>query len=235
MKKKHYNNNNKKKNKKIGLTIVVAAVVVIGAIVGITYSSVLEQSSTSAKMTIQSLKDEKFTSSPVLGDSDAPITIVEFGDYQCTFCYRFHRTTLQTIQQDYIETGKVNLIFKDFTINGPDSVLAAEAAQCARDQDKYWEYHDTLYKNWKGEHTGWITGESLQGFANTVGLDIEEFDQCLYERKHQQFVLDTYNEGQLLGIDGTPSFLIFNADKFIKVGGNQPLEVFLKTFEELST
>ena len=105
--------------------------------------------------------------SPILGNPSAPITILEWGDYQCTYCHRFHESTLSTLEEDYIQTGKINLVFKDFPLNGPDSVLAAEAAYCAGDQGKYWEYHNELYKNWAGERTGWITDESLKTFASS--------------------------------------------------------------------
>ena len=76
--------------------------------------------------------------SPFLGNPDAPITILEWGDYQCTFCYKFHQETLQIINEDFIKTGKVKVVFKDFPLNGPDSKLAAEASYCAQDQEKYW-------------------------------------------------------------------------------------------------
>lgn len=171
--------------------------------------------------------------SPILGDSNAPITILEWGDYQCTFCYKFHQNTLSVIQEDFIKTGKVKLIFKDFPLNGPDSLLAAEASFCAEDQGKYWQYHDELYKNWGGERTGWITRESLDEFANTVELDLDEFNECLNEQKYQSKVNTIHEFGKEIGIDATPSFLVFNDEKIIKIRGNQPLEVFLKTFDEL--
>jgi len=170
--------------------------------------------------------------SPILGESSAPITILEWGDYQCTFCYRFHDSTLKTIERDYIQTGKVNLVFKDFPLNGPDSLLAAEASYCAEDQGKYWQYHDELYKNWGGENTGWVTGWALNAFGTTVGLDLDKFNQCLDEHKYQDKVNLLYQFGKDLGIDATPSFLIFSGEKIIKIRGNQPLETFLKTFDE---
>jgi len=171
--------------------------------------------------------------SPILGDSDAPITILEWGDYQCTFCYKFHQNTLDVIQEEFIESGKVKLIFKDFPLNGPDSLLASQASFCAHDQGKYWKFHDELYKNWGGERTGWVTRESLDKFANTVNLDLEKFNKCLDEQKYQDKVLSLYEFGKEVGIDATPSFLVFNDEKIIKIRGNQPLEVFLKTFDEL--
>jgi len=171
--------------------------------------------------------------SPILGNSDAPITILEWGDYQCTFCYKFHQNTLDVIQEEFIESGKVKLIFKDFPLNGPDSLLASQASFCAHDQGKYWKFHDELYKNWGGERTGWVTRESLDKFANTVNLDLEKFNKCLDEQKYQDKVLSLYEFGKEVGIDATPSFLVFNDEKIIKIRGNQPLEVFLKTFDEL--
>ena len=171
--------------------------------------------------------------SPILGNPSAPITILEWGDYQCTFCYRFHDTTLNTLEIDYIQTGKVKLVFKDFPLNGPDSILGAEASYCAHEQGKYWEYHDELYKNWAGEKTGWITRWSLNAFGSTVGLNLDKFNQCLDEHKYQEKVNTLYEEGREAGIDATPSFLIFNDEKIIKIRGNQPLETFLRAIDGL--
>lgn len=171
--------------------------------------------------------------SPIMGDPSAPITILEWGDYQCTFCHNFHQNTLISIKQNFIETGKVKLVFKDFPLNGPDSVLAAEAAYCAQDQEKYWQYHDELYKNWGGENTGWVTRASLDTFAKTVGINLIQFNQCLDVHKYNERVNQMYKFGSELGIDATPSFLIFNNEKMIKIRGNQPLEVFLKSIDTL--
>ena len=171
--------------------------------------------------------------SPILGNSDAPITIVEWGDYQCTYCYKFHQNTLEIINEEFIKTGKVKVIFIDFPLNGFDSKLASEASYCAQDQGKYWEYHDELYKNWAGERTGWITRESLSKFAESLNLSSIQFNKCLDDRKYEEKVNSMYEFGNQIGIDATPSFLVFNDEKIIKIRGNQPLEVFLKTFDEL--
>ena len=171
--------------------------------------------------------------SPMIGDPAAPITILEWGDYQCTYCHRFHETSLNTILDEYVNSGKVNLVFKDFPLNGPDSVLAAEAAYCAGDQEKYWKYHDELYTNWGGERTGWITMDSLNKFASTVNLEIDEFDSCLNEHKYKQKVLELEKFGKDIGIDATPSFLVINDEKVIKIRGNQPIDVFRKAIDDL--
>jgi len=204
--------------------------ILIGVFTGIFLAYYPESESDSSQLTITKLIEG---GSPIIGNPNAPITILEWGDYQCTFCYKFHQNTLGIINEDFIKTGKVKLVFKDFPLNGPDSLLAAEAAYCAQDQEKYWQYHDELYKNWAGERTGWITRESLDKFATTINLNLNEFNKCLNEHKYQEKVIFLHDFGKEIGIDATPSFLVFNGEKIIKIRGNQPLEVFLKTFDEL--
>ena len=203
--------------------------IIIGIIIGGVLSGFVIDSNDSKKFTSSKLIEN---GSPIMGNPDAKITILEWGDYQCTFCYKFHQNTLDIINEDFIKTGKVKIIFKDFPLNGLDSKLAAEASYCAQDQEKYWKYHDELYKNWGGERTGWITRESLTKFAEIVDLDIEKFNKCLDDHKYENKVNSLYAFGKEIGIDATPSFLVFNDEKIIKIRGNQPLEVFLKTFDE---
>ena len=204
--------------------------IIIGSIAGLIVVAGTADNNNSNALTISKLTDN---GSPIMGDPDAPITILEWGDYQCTFCYKFHQDTLDIINEEFIKTGKVKVIFKDFPLNGPDSKLAAESSYCAHDQGKYWEYHDQLYENWAGERTGWITREALSGFAKSINLDTAEFNKCLNESKHENKINSIYEFGKQIGIDATPSFLVFNDEKIIKIRGNQPLEVFLKTFDEL--
>ena len=204
--------------------------VIIGVGVGLFLTVFSGQEQNSSSLTASKLIKD---GSPTLGDPAAPITILEWGDYQCTFCYKFHQNTLGIIEKDFIKTGKVKLVFKDFPLNGPDSKLAAEATYCAEDQGKYWQYHNELYKNWGGERTGWITNESLEQFAVTVNLDLEQFKKCLNDETYKNRVNMIHEFGKGIGVDATPSFLVFNDEKIIKIRGNQPLEVFLKTFDEL--
>ena len=204
---------------------IIIGIIVGGFIVGYETNSNNSETLTSEKL----IKN----GSPILGNSDAPITIVEWGDYQCTYCYKFHQNTLEIINEQFIKTGKVKVIFIDFPLNGFDSKLASEASYCAQDQGKYWEYHDELYKNWAGERTGWITRESLSKFAESINLSSTQFNKCLDDRKYKEKVNSMYEFGNQIGIDATPSFLVFNDEKIIKIRGNQPLEVFLKTFDEL--
>jgi len=171
--------------------------------------------------------------SPILGDPSAPITILEWGDYQCTFCYRFHQSSLNIILEEYVNSGKINLVFKDFPLNGPDSILGAEATYCAGDQEKYWAFHNELYSNWAGERTGWINYDSLNQFAKSVNLELDQFTSCLDEHKYKQKVLELEKFGKEIGIDATPSFLIFNDKKIIKIRGNQPIDVFRQAIDDL--
>jgi len=203
--------------------------IMIGVLVGGVLSGFVIDSNNLEKLTSTKLIEN---GSPFMGNPNAPITILEWGDYQCTFCYKFHQNTLDIINEDFIKTGKVKIIFKDFPLNGLDSKLAAEASYCAQDQEKYWKYHDELYKNWEGERTGWITRESLTKFAEIVEIDVEKFNKCLDDHKYENKVDLLYEFGKEIGIDATPSFLVFNDQKMIKIRGNQPLEVFLKTFDE---
>ena len=118
-----------------------------------------------AKITMETFVEN---GSPVLGNPNAPITLVEFGDYQCHYCNVFFETIEGDIITNYVETGKVKIIFKDFNIIGSDSVNASHGAHCAKDQGMFWEYHDILYSNWTGENNGWASPENLTIFAEEI-------------------------------------------------------------------
>jgi len=170
--------------------------------------------------------------SPLLGNIEAPITLVEFGDYQCFFCNKFFHDTEETLFEKYVDTGKVKVIFKDFTIIGPDSTNAAHGAHCANEQEKFWEYHDILYNNWAGENNGWAASENLLGFAQEINLDIDEWSQCMLEKKYQQTITSSNNDARALGLTGTPGFFVIGPDNHVtKIGGAQPYDVFEKIFE----
>ena len=174
--------------------------------------------------------------SPVLGNSDAPITLVEFGDYQCHFCNVFFQEIRPAIFDNYIKTGKVKMIFKDFTIIGPDSTTAAHAAHCASDQQKFWEYHDILYENWAGENTGWASTDNLHGFAEDLELDMDRFSKCMTESHHSDLIEISNYDARTLGLTGTPAFFISSpAGTVQKVVGAQPYAVFERIFDSIET
>jgi protein-disulfide isomerase len=204
------------------------AVGILGGILAVTYFGNNASLPNEETFTLQQLIKN---GSPYEGNPSAPITIVEWGDYQCTYCHMFHDSSLGIIKDEYLKSGKANLVFRDFPLNGPASVLAAEASHCAQDQGKFWEYHDEVYRNWNGENTGWVSKDSLSMFAQNVGLDVDQLKSCLDSSKYKQQVLDTYGLGQKIKIDATPSFLIIKDNKVVKITGNQPIEVFKKTLD----
>jgi protein-disulfide isomerase len=170
--------------------------------------------------------------SPILGNHDAPVTLVEFGDYQCHFCNVFFHSTEDDILKNYVETGKVKMIFKDYNIIGPDSVRASHGAHCANDQGLFWEYHDILYSNWTGENNGWASSENLEKFAKEIGLDMDKWSECVTNGPHSQTILASNQDAKNLGITGTPAFFVIGPDgKTTKVFGAQPFEAFEKIFE----
>ena len=173
--------------------------------------------------------------SPVLGNPNASITLIEFGDYQCHFCNVHFHNTQDKILENFVTTGKVNIIFKDFTIIGPDSIGAAHATQCANEQNKYWEYHDTLYNNWAGENNGWAGKQNLMKFASDIGLDLKLFSQCMNSDYYKNMINQSNNDGQTLGISGTPAFFIVDHEsgRVQTIGGAQPYESFERVFNSM--
>ena len=204
--------------------------IIIGIVIGIGLTLNLESTPNDSSILN---KENLMQGSTILGNPDAKITIVEFGDYQCTFCYKFHDETMKKIDQAYIKTENVNFVYRDFPLNGPQSILASEASYCAQKQNKFWEYHDTLYNNWGGENTGWITKNVLIGFANDIKLDLDSFSQCLENSEFKQKVLDNEQFAREIGIDATPSFLIFNDSELYRIIGAQPFEKFEQALQEL--
>jgi len=172
--------------------------------------------------------------SPILGNDNAPILIVEFGDYQCFFCNKFFHETEPAILENYVSKGLVKIVFKDFTIIGPDSINAAHASHCAEDQELFWEYHDILYNNWTGENNGWASSANLRVFAQQVGLNVDEFDNCMIDNIHNNRILASNADARALGIGGTPHFFVIGPDNEItRLPGAQPYEVFEKLFESM--
>ena len=206
--------------------------IIIGIVIGIGLTLNLESTPNDSSILN---KENLMQGSTILGNPDAKITIVEFGDYQCTFCYKFHDETMKKIDQAYIKAENVNFVYRDFPLNGPQSILASEASYCAQKQNKFWEYHNTLYDNWGGENTGWITKNVLIGFANDIKLDLDSFSQCLENSEFKQKVLDNEQFAREIGIDATPSFLIFNDSELYRIIGAQPFEKFEQALQELGT
>lgn len=176
---------------------------------------------------------------PTIPAANAPITIVEFGDYLCTFCHRFHEETKDQLIANYVDTGKARFIFRDFPINDHfdgGSSLAAQASYCAADQGRFWEFHDGVYGNWGGEQAGWITRESMAEYAYNTGVqDIDKFEECLDSNKYAGMVRDNYNLAQNIGLDGTPKFIILKGGEVQGlIPGALPYSAFQQVLDQLA-
>jgi protein-disulfide isomerase len=175
---------------------------------------------------------------PILGNS-SNITMVEFGDYQCTFCAKFHNETREQIIKNFVDTGKINFIFKDYIVNDiptdKASTMGAEASYCAGEQGKYWDYHTELYDNWKGEGTGWITSDSLKQFANNIQIpNMKKFSDCIESNKYSLIVQNNDNIARSIGLSGTPSFILIKDNNIHSIiPGALPYEVFEQTLNRL--
>jgi protein-disulfide isomerase len=150
----------------------------------------------------------------VVGDPNAPVKIVEYSDFQCPGCLRFFRLIEPTLISEYISTGKVHFTYLSMgKWIGSESVAAAEAAYCASDQNKFWEYHDILFTNWTGENVGDFTNKRLIAFAESIGLDINAFNTCLNTHKYKQRITQDHDDGIKAGVTYTPTIFI-NGQKF---------------------
>lgn len=173
---------------------------------------------------------------PVRGSKVAPITIIEFSDFQCPFCARFHAQTLPLLLENYIDSGKVKFVYRDFPIQNshPNAMPAAVAAECADEQGKYWEYHDMLFEN-QGQWNNLETTDAISMFSQyalELGLNKDQFDVCLTTGKYIDEIREDLNDGQSYGVSGTPGFFIGNDDLgFVELKGAQPFENFQKVID----
>lgn len=173
---------------------------------------------------------------PIIGDPNAPITIIEFSDFQCPFCARFHIQTLPLILQDYIDQGKVKLVFRDFPIQSihPNALPAAIAAECANEQGQFRAMHDMLFDNqneWSNQET--VNAVSIfSQYATTIQLDQEKFDSCLSNGKYIDEIRKDLDDGRDYGVTGTPGFFVGN-DKlgYVELKGAQPFDSFKKIID----
>lgn len=218
-------------NKKIILTGIIISVIVISTIV-IYSPSYVEPENLDAR-TIGTISTTMGSS--ILGNTSAPITIVEFGDYQCHQCYNWFHNTKSPVFQNYVDTGKANFVFMDLAFLGRDSPKAAQASYCAEDQGKYWEYHNQLYTAQESQvDNGWASPERLKAFAFSLSLDMESFENCLDSEKYAKRVQYNIAEAKKLGANGTPTFFIIGpGGQQQKIVGAQPYSVFKQVFDSM--
>ncbi len=155
----------------------------------------------------------------VLGKKDAPVTIVEFSDYECPFCARFHTQTFGELKKQYIDTGKVKFVYRDFPLSfHQNAQKAAEAAECAGNQDKYWEMHEKLFTQGVA---GGVT--AFKQYAKDIKVkDQKAFEKCLDEGETASEIRKDFSDGQRVGVQGTPAFFVNGQE----ISGAQPFQVF---------
>ncbi|KEQ56310.1 Na antiporter NhaA 2 protein [Marine Group I thaumarchaeote SCGC RSA3] len=236
---------------KNNLVLCVASIVLVvfflGYVVGVEVGqdTVRKQELANLEQRLAEFKDSKSITpsqiskddDPLLGDPDAPLSIIEFSNFQCKFCLRFYSDTLPLLKTHYIDTGKVNLIYRDFPIPKiyDNSMPAALASECANEQGKFWEYHDILFEN---QHT-WRQNESdlplltFKQFANTLALNQEKFDSCLDSGKYADEINSDVGDGRDYAVSGTPTFFVGN-DKvgYSSLFGTQSFSDFQKIIDE---
>jgi protein-disulfide isomerase len=171
----------------------------------------------------------------IKGQADAPLTIVEFSDYQCPFCGRHVSQTLPQLMKNYVETGKLRYVFRDLPIESlhPQAIKAAEAARCAGEQDKYWEMHDKLFANQRA-----LQPDKLREYAMSIGANESQFDACFNEGKYAKAVARDVAQADALGIRGTPTLVLGRTDgdkvkDAVIIRGAHPLSVFVAEIDKL--
>ena len=163
----------------------------------------------------------------VLGSPSAKVIFIEYGDFQCPFCGRFAVQVKQQLVEQYVKSGKVAFIWRDFAFLGEESVRASEAARCAGEQGKFWEFHDYLFSHQQGENAGAFSDANLKKFAGAVKLDQAKFDSCFTSGKYRKAVEDAAAEGRSVGVSGTPASFVNGKT----ISGAQPFSVFQSAIE----
>ena len=171
---------------------------------------------------------------PMMGNHNAPLTLIEFSDYHCPFCRRFSIQTFPKIKSQYIDTGKVRYVFRDYPLDAihPNARKAAEAAHCAQEQGKYWEMHDAIFEE---NDRGF---PDLQDLGERVGLDIASLSKCVQSGIYATEIDKDYQDGTLAGRTGTPGFFLGPTRRGATINGTlisgaQPFSSFTKLFDEL--
>lgn len=172
--------------------------------------------------------DLELTALPVLGNADAKVILIVYGDYQCPFCRNFFKEVEPQIWNEYISIGKVKIVWKDFAFLGGESNWAAEAARCGNDQGKFWQYQKELFDHQIGENQGSFTKGKLKSFARELGLDQKEFNDCLDGGKYARSVKNDTATGRRDGVNGTPYTIITRDDTNFQtiIRGDQPFGIF---------
>lgn len=149
----------------------------------------------------------------LLGENNTKATVIVFADFRCSYCNKFHQQVEPQIIKDYVDTGKVRFIFKNYAFLGEGSILAAQAAECAADQDKYWEYYKWLFES-QSSDANFYSKENFVKFSTQFGMNKTQFSQCLESGKYANKVTEDQANGMEIGITGTPVTLIVRGNDY---------------------
>ena len=175
---------------------------------------------------------------PTQGKPDAPLTFVEFSDFQCPFCESFYSQTYEQILNNYVDTGKIKFVFKQFPMDSlhPNAREAALASECANEQGKFWSYHNALFGNqttWANQNSTQVVN-SLKKYGLDLKLDTVRFNSCLDSKKYADVLDKDSQEGSSYGVSGTPTFYIGNNKTgYTQVVGTQPFSIFQQTIDQV--
>jgi protein-disulfide isomerase len=244
--------NTRKTNKKAVIAGIALAVLMVGGTLAAflpsssnrTNSSNSSSNNQNPNEILQKLYNPVVQNASALGSNMADITIIEFADYQCQSCVKFHREVRDDILRNFVNTGQVRFLFKDFIVNNDVSTnneaskLAAEASYCAAEQGKYWEYHDKLYQNAENEkNMQWVTIDNLKQIANIAGIEnVTQFSDCLESHKHSKTVNENDNLARSIGLQSTPTFILLsNRTQPLAIQGSQPYAIFEQAIREIQS
>ena len=146
----------------------------------------------------------------LIGDPDAAVTIVEFADFQCPVCANFALGPAQLIIREYVNNGRINILFRHYPFIGDESWRAAEASECAAEQGRFQAYEETVFVNWNGENQGAYSDENLRTFAQMIGMNVSDFDECMDSGRNLAKVEADLAAGGALGVRSTPTLFIDN-------------------------
>lgn len=164
---------------------------------------------------------------PSLGRADAPVTMIEYADFQCPYCGKFARETEPELIERFVDTGILRIEWRDFPYLGSESMRAALAARAAQEQGKFWEFHDAAYAVQKSPNSGTFSDENLLKLARGIGVDMARFEDAFLSERYRDAVEAAFRTGQDAGVTGTPTFVIEGR----VIVGAQPLEVFIQAIE----
>lgn len=231
----------KKRDYILPASILIAAVLIAGSVIYSTgVKNIKPETQTAAiQEATQKITGPQIDDDVILGDAQAAVTIFIFSDYQCPFCGKFFKESELLIRKNYVETGKLKMVYKDLAFLGPESIVAAQAAECAKDQGKYWAYHDAIFeieiKEFEtlgnNEHTGNLNKETFKKIASDLKMNTDEFLACFDSQKYAAEVeKDTKEANSIMERPSTPT--IFINEKMIEPQGALPYNVFSQAIDE---